>query len=135
MYTNKLVSNFKERVTELCRRAALPDGEIADRLGISRQTLSAWKCGTRSPKQPTIESIARGFGVSVEWLMGFDVPERSEKPTANDDGLDLILKQLLLQLPEKRLNKLLRLSPASLELLLEYADFLAERESNGSSAK
>lgn len=135
MYTNKLVSNFKDRITDLCRKAALPDGEIAERLGISRQTLSAWKCGTRSPKQPTIESIARGFGVSVEWLMGFDVPERSEKPTVKDDGLDLILKQLLLQLPEKRLNKLLRLSPASLELLLEYADFLAERESNGSSGK
>lgn len=90
MYTNKLISSFKERLCEACAAYGLPDGEIAKGLEVSKQTLSAWKCGTRSPKRPTIETIARYFNVNVDWLLGFDVPVRggsqeSKKLTLEDE--------------------------------------------------
>lgn len=96
VFTNKLVSNFKDRLAILCIEKRLPDSDIAKDLGISKQTLSAWKCGTRSPKGPTIETVARYFGVSIEWLMGFDVArmDEEEKPIPEDE-LDNELINLL----------------------------------------
>lgn len=71
------VTTFKERLSDLCAENPMNDTEIARELRISKQTLSAWKCGTRSPKELTIISIARYFGVNVEWLMGFDVEKEA----------------------------------------------------------
>lgn len=73
MHSGKKVTTFKERLSDLFSETALTDTEIADKLKVSKQTISAWKCGTRSPKEPTIISIAQYFHVNVEWLMGFDV--------------------------------------------------------------
>ena len=99
MHTYQLVTTFKERLSDLCHESMRTDSELAKELGISKQTLSAWKCGTRSPKGPTIETIARYFGVHVDWLMGFDVPQNSEayekeKPIQEDE-LDNELISLL----------------------------------------
>ena len=85
MHTGKIVTTFKERFNDLCEKTPHNDSEIARELHVSKQTLSAWKCGTRSPKGPTIETIARYFGVAVDWLLGFDVPEHNEKPTAKGE--------------------------------------------------
>ena len=72
-YTGLKVSTFKDRFSELCESDPLNASAIADKLHVSRQTISAWKSGYRSPKEPTIISIANHFNVKVEWLMGFDV--------------------------------------------------------------
>lgn len=139
MHTYQLVTTFKERLTELCYESRQTDSELAKALGISKQTLSAWKCGTRSPKGPTIETIARHFNVPVDWLMGFDVPRNfeayeKEKPVPEDE-LDNILADLLEKIPTKLSEAILKLSPQGIDRLLEYAEFLLERESSGSSAK
>lgn len=106
MYTNKLISTFKDRFSDACAERKLPDGEIAKALEVSKQTLSAWKCGTRSPKRPTIETIARYFNVNVDWLLGFDVPVRGEgyenKKLTLEDELNKELISLLVGLtPEE----------------------------------
>lgn len=112
MHTYQLVTTFKERLTELCYESRQTDSELAKALGISKQTLSAWKCGTRSPKGPTIETIARHFNVPVDWLMGFDVPRNfeayeKEKPVPEDeldDELISMLQDLGDLTPEERLQ-------------------------------
>lgn len=78
MHTNKKISTFRERLTNLCVESPYSDTELAAKLKVSKQTLSAWKTGTRSPKENTIIAIAQYFGVTVQWLMGFDVPKKSE---------------------------------------------------------
>lgn len=78
MLTGMKVATFKERLSDVCELSLLSDTDLAAKLKVSKQTLSAWKCGVRSPKEPTIIAIAQYFGVSVEWLMGFDVPMKSE---------------------------------------------------------
>jgi len=98
MHTGQKITTFKERLTDLCYTSAQNDTEIAKSLNISKQTLSAWKCGTRSPKQPTIECIARYFGVNIDWLMGFDVPMKKEEKPIPEDELDRILVNALMDL-------------------------------------
>lgn len=77
-YTNELVTTFKERLNDICDATERLDIEIAHDLHISKQTLSAWRLGTRSPRQPMIIAIAEYFGITVEWLMGYDCPIREE---------------------------------------------------------
>ena len=70
--TEKVIA-FNERFSELCAGNTLTDVEMSRALKVSKQTISAWKKGTRSPKEPTITMIAQHFHVSVKWLLGFDV--------------------------------------------------------------
>lgn len=67
------VSTFKDRFVALCETSGKTNTELAKDLHVSNQTISAWKTGVRSPKEPAIIAIANYFGVKVEWLMGFDV--------------------------------------------------------------
>ncbi len=63
------MSKFSDRFNEICNSSGKNDAEIGDALGVSRQTINAWRNGTRSPKQPTIVTIAQYFGVSIPYLM------------------------------------------------------------------
>ena len=84
-YTNKKISTFKDRFSELCDKSPMNDTAIADALNVSRQTVCSWKSGARSPKKPTVISIANYFDVDTAWLMGFDVsPEPSIRSLVNN---------------------------------------------------
>ena len=78
-YTKEKVATFRERFTSLCDSNPTTDTALAEKLGVSKQTISSWKTGRRSPKKPMIVSIANFFGVSVDWLMGYDVPKTAHK--------------------------------------------------------
>lgn len=51
---------------------------IADYLGISRPTYSRYESGEREPDQNTLTRLADYFGVSVDYLIGRDVPSEPE---------------------------------------------------------
>ena len=70
---------FQKRFSDLIESSDKTITAIAKDLHVSNQTISAWKIGTRSPKSPTVIVIADYFGVTVEWLMGFDV-EKEKNP-------------------------------------------------------
>lgn len=76
MCTGDKVSTFKQRFATLFEESGKTTTELANDLHVSNQTISAWKTGVRSPKEPTIIAIAKYFNVTVEWLMGFDVAKR-----------------------------------------------------------
>lgn len=85
-YTKEKVSSFQERFTELCDSKSTTDSALADKLGVSKQTISSWKSGYRSPKIPMVELIAREFDVNVYWLMGYDFPKSSSAPMYATDS-------------------------------------------------
>jgi transcriptional regulator with XRE-family HTH domain len=76
MGTGLKVSTFQQRFATLFDESEKTITELAKELHVSNQTISAWKTGTRSPKEPTIIAIANYFGVRVDWLMGFDVEKK-----------------------------------------------------------
>lgn len=77
----KIATN-QERLIELFNSDPRNDTSIATELNVSKQALSAWRKGTRSPKKSVLIEIAKMYNVSLEWLMGFDVPKIS--PAAVD---------------------------------------------------
>lgn len=78
------VATNQERLNELFDADPRNDTAIADALGISKQALSAWRNGTRSPSKKMLFKIAETFGVSIEWLMGYDY---SKQKRSLDDPL------------------------------------------------
>jgi transcriptional regulator with XRE-family HTH domain len=78
----KKVSTFQERFSELIESSPKSRTAIAAEFGVAKQTISAWTTGQTSPRLPVISSLADYFGVSSDWLLGFDVPKYSYKPSS-----------------------------------------------------
>lgn len=64
------MADFTSRFNELTARHVGNDTDLGAALGVSKQTISAWRTGTRSPKKPHIVAIAKYFNVGIPWLMG-----------------------------------------------------------------
>ena len=73
------ISTSQERLIQLFDSDPRNDTAIADALGVSKQTVSMWRHGTRSPKKSVLIHISEVYGVSIEWLMGFDVEKTGAK--------------------------------------------------------
>ena len=115
MYTNTKVTTFKERFSDLCAESYMTDSRIADGLKVSKQTISAWKTGTRSPKEPTIITISQFFHVSIAWLMGFDVPKYDGPDPKHESSLRERLQSLVNRIPEEKAALVIRVLESILE--------------------
>ena len=72
------IASSEERLNELFSADPRSDSAIATELDVSKQALSAWRKGIRSPKKTVLLKIAQIYNVSIDWLMGFDVPKIEE---------------------------------------------------------
>lgn len=66
---------FKDNLIELRKLNHLTQEELAERLGISRQTLSKWETGESLPDIEKSQALAGLFGVTLDNLVCY---ERSE---------------------------------------------------------
>lgn len=64
---------FKERfgkLLDICKENDIQQQDIAKTLGVSKQTLTAWKNGARSPRMPMIRQMAEYFHVPIGFFTG-----------------------------------------------------------------
>lgn len=73
------VKTNQERLNELFDADPRNDTAIAADLDVSKQAISAWRKGIRSPKKQVLLKIANKYNVNLDWLMGFDV-DKSANP-------------------------------------------------------
>lgn len=57
-------------------RGDLSQSEMAAKLGMSQTNYSAYELGKQKLNSKIIELVCSEFGVSADWLLGFDVPRR-----------------------------------------------------------
>lgn len=57
--------------------------ELAAKIGLSKQAISAYTTGVRIPKQPVISAIAEALRLNPAWLMGYDVPKTIQDGVSN----------------------------------------------------
>lgn len=136
MSTSLKVSTFRERFAELYSESEKTMKDLSKDLHVSNQTISAWCVGTRSPKEPTIIAIADHFGVSVKWLMGFDVPKYEVKLNLHmfDDAPVVtsearILARGIDKLPPDERKKALAVVQA---MFAQYADYFDKEDDHDS---
>lgn len=66
----KICKTFSRRLKKLKDDRSMTLEEIADILGISRQSIIYYTMGERIPKVPILIRIAKMFGTSVDYLLG-----------------------------------------------------------------
>lgn len=126
MNENQKRSQLPVKLKELRKAGNLTQGEIAQKLYISRSCWSNYETGDRHPSTEMLSKIAESFNVGVEYLMGDDLP---------DDMLEFIEKKAS---AHKLMQKYggLDLSPLSSVkrvILIEFYKFL--RADTGEKAK
>lgn len=61
----KETKEMKDRLTEMRKRAKLSQQDLADKLFVSRSTVSRWENGELTPSIVNLKEMAKLYGVSV----------------------------------------------------------------------
>lgn len=77
---------FSEKLTDLRRKAGLSQEQLADRLGVTRQSVSKWEGGTAMPELVKLISLSELFGVSVDYLVK-DWMEEPDNPCGGTEEI------------------------------------------------
>ncbi len=68
---------FGERIANLRKERKVSQEELADVLCTSRQAISKWERGESDPDIDRLKDLAIYFGVSIDYLLGFDLESSS----------------------------------------------------------
>lgn len=60
---------FSEKLAELRRRRGLSQEQLADALGVTRQSVSKWEGGAAMPELAKLVALSELFGISVDYLV------------------------------------------------------------------
>lgn len=83
--------HFSEKLMKLRRKAGLSQEQLADRLGVTRQSVSKWESGTAMPELGKLIALADLFGVTLDELVREQPPEVPHRDT---DHLERRLEDL-----------------------------------------
>ena len=74
---------FSNRLYELRKKKGLSQEELANRLNVTRQTISKWEVGDSTPDMEKLVAISDLFGISLdELVVGKETKEdMKEEPT------------------------------------------------------
>lgn len=67
--------NIGERIIALRKEKAISQGELAQKMGVSRQAVSKWEQGLSSPDTAKLIQLAQILGTEVEYLATGTHPE------------------------------------------------------------
>ena len=81
------------RIRELRKKKGISQEELAEKIGVARQTISKWELGETSPDLKQAKELSRIFKISLDELTNNDIKEVLIEKTSNTEKLaGLILK-------------------------------------------
>lgn len=106
---------FRARLIMLRKERHLTQGQIAEKLGVSRPSYTCYELGNTTPNLTTLCKIADLFEVNLDYLMG-----RSEDPSMDAaDPKSAVLEVNLIE-------KFRKLSPEKRERFLEMLSLISD---------
>lgn len=67
--------NFAERLAEARKKTGMTQEQLAERLDVSRQTVSKWEAGQAQPEAGRIAGLADALGVTCDALLRGETPQ------------------------------------------------------------
>ena len=87
------MKTFSEKLIALRRQAGCSQEQLADRLGVTRQSVSKWESGSAMPELPKLIALSELFSVSIDYLVK-DQLEEPEAPEASGVSTAKLEKQV-----------------------------------------
>ena len=115
---------MNERIKEIRARLGITQQEMADKLGLKRNTIATYEMGKANPSDRTITDICREFGVNETWLRTGEGGENNIfSKISDDDEYSLSLGKLSLeenQLVRNAIKYLANADPEKLKIIEEF---------------
>lgn len=73
-----------ENICRLRNRRGMSQGDLAEALDVSRQSISKWETGAAVPELEKLVKLSRLFGVTLDELVAGETPKPAEAPKAAD---------------------------------------------------
>lgn len=125
---------ISKRIRQLRKEAGMTQAELGSRLGVIKQTISSWETGISNPNNEALTTMAKLFGVSVDYLLGAENSVNEPNPKTNTDffqkGNDFSLfffDELLKDVFVSRLKKSLSEKELSADEFIRTVSFDAEK--------
>lgn len=77
---------INEQIMALRKQKGITQGELADVLGVSNQSVSKWESGQCCPDIQLLPTLAAYFEVSIDELMGADVLKKEPRSDIEDEN-------------------------------------------------
>lgn len=81
-----------DKIIELRKRAGYSQEELAEQLGVSRQSISKWEGAQSIPDMNKILALAKLFGVSTDYLLKdeMETPEGTPVESGTEEGFETV---------------------------------------------
>ena len=84
-----------DRLVELRKEHKLSQEALAEKLGLSRQSISKWERAEASPDTDNLIALAEVYGITLDELLGNNEPkERKQETQPQSENKDLSAKQI-----------------------------------------
>ena len=85
---------FPEKILQFRKALGLSQEQLAEQVGVSRQSISKWETGQSAPELDKVVAMSRVFGISTDELLG-NVSQKQENPSPANPINDYIRANLL----------------------------------------
>ena len=73
-----------ENVKKLRKARGWTQTELGEKIGVSKNSISAWEQGKSEPKGESLSKLADLFGCTTDYLCGIEIPEKVKLSTDSD---------------------------------------------------
>lgn len=109
---------FNNKLYELRKQKGFSQEELANRLNVSRQTVSKWEVGDSTPDMEKLIAISDLFDISLDELILNKTPEKIVSSPNNPGGVNEIMQKVLTDNNKKKVKKGFKLAAIILGILL-----------------
>lgn len=109
---------FHNKLYNLRKQKGLSQEELANRLNVSRQTISKWEVGDSTPEMEKLIAISDLFGISLDELVMDKAPVKTEEVSAKSELVSELTEKVLTDDNKKKAKKGLKIAAYIVGVLL-----------------
>ena len=87
-----IIADFGEKIKHLRLGMRLTQVQVAERIHISKAMASSYETGIRLPSYEVLIKFAKLFGVTTDYLLGFDRQKSVDVTGLSDSQVDIIVR-------------------------------------------
>ena len=110
--------DFNNRLYELRKQKGLSQEELANRVNVSRQTISKWEVGDSTPDMEKLIALSDLFGISLDELVSGKSPQPAENVQKKSEVAQILEEKVLTSENIKKAKKGLKIAGIAAGILV-----------------